>query len=64
VDLREPCTEQDCAALTHALYRGEIEIIEQGRLVPYNVILRWTSPERKPRYLLAELRDVVPADPR
>jgi hypothetical protein len=58
----DPCTGQECAALTIALHRGEIEIIEQGRWGPYNVILRWAYPERKPSYLLAELRDAAPAD--
>jgi hypothetical protein len=48
--------------LTLALHRGEVEVIEQGRWGTYNVILRWTSPERKPRYLLAELHDAAPAD--
>jgi hypothetical protein len=59
----ETCTEQDCAALTIALHRGEVEVIEHGRWGPDNVILRWTYPERTPWYLLAELRDAAPADP-
>jgi len=58
----EPCSEAECAALTLALHLGEVEVIEQGRWGAYNVILRWTSPARKPWYLLAELRNAAPAD--
>jgi hypothetical protein len=53
----EPCTDQDCAVLTFALQRGEIELVEQGRWGSYTVILRWTDPERTSRFFLAELGD-------
>jgi hypothetical protein len=58
----EPCTQEECAALTIALNQGEVELIEQGRWAPYNAILRWTYPERQPRYFLAELHDATPAE--
>jgi hypothetical protein len=53
----EPCTGDHCAALTLALRRGEIQIIEHGRWGPYEVIVRWTHPEVTPLYFLAELGD-------
>jgi hypothetical protein len=53
----EPYTEADCAILTLARARGEVEIIERGRWGPYNVILCWTSREHQPMFFLAELGD-------
>jgi hypothetical protein len=59
----EPCVEEDCAALTLALCQGEVEVIEHGRWGTYNVILRWSRLEPKPRYFLAELQEVARAEP-
>jgi len=59
----EPCTEQDCRALTIALHEGQAEVIEHGRWGPYNVILRWSCLERKAWYFIAELHEAPRADP-
>jgi hypothetical protein len=59
----EPCSDEDCAALTLAFHRGVVEAIERGRWGPYNVILKWTYPDRKPWYFLAELADAGRVEP-
>jgi hypothetical protein len=40
-----------------------VEAIERGRWGPYNVILKWTYPDRKPWYFLAELADAGRVEP-
>jgi hypothetical protein len=55
----EPSSDADCRLLTAALTSGHADIIEHGRWGRYNVILRWSQAEEKPRYFLA---DVVEAD--
>jgi hypothetical protein len=43
--------------LTVGLARGEVDVVEHGRWGPYNVILCWTTPERRRQFFLAELGD-------
>jgi hypothetical protein len=55
----EPCTDRDCAVLTTALRSGDADIIEHGRWGPYNAILRWSHPEEKRLYFVADVREAA-----
>jgi hypothetical protein len=55
----EPCTEEDCVALSVAVEQGEVELVERGQWGPYHAILCWRHPNRRPSFFLVEFGDAT-----